>query len=61
MPTVYKVDLSAADGFFLASRFDMRDQDVIFVAEAALVDIGKVLTIAEGVSATSYNFAQGSK
>ena len=61
VPTVYKVDLSAADGFFLASRFDMRDQDVIFVAEAALVDIGKVLTIAEGASATSYNFSQGAK
>lgn len=54
IPTVYKVDFSAADGFFLSSKFNLRDKDVIFVAEAADADINKVLAIATNASLTGY-------
>ncbi len=54
-PTVYKVDLATADGFFLADKFQIRDKDVIFVAQAADVDISKFLAIAVAATAAADN------
>lgn len=34
VPTIYKLDLRSADGYFVAQSFQMRDQDQIFVANA---------------------------
>ena len=42
IPVVYKVDFGTADGFFLANKFKLRDQDMIFVGEALTTDLNKV-------------------
>ena len=55
IPTVYRVNFASADGLFLAKKFDIRDQDMIFVSEAASADINKFLAMAVGASTTAYN------
>lgn len=45
VPTIYKLDLRAANGFFLAQQFPVRDGDVVYVADAATVELQKFLAI----------------
>jgi polysaccharide biosynthesis/export protein len=58
-PTVYKVPFASADGFFLSNQFNIRDKDIIFVADSAGSDINKLLTIAVGASETFLNVSDG--
>lgn len=53
VPTVYLVDLNDPAGFFYASQFPMRGQDVLYVANAPASDLQKFLTLMVGASATS--------
>jgi polysaccharide biosynthesis/export protein len=62
VPTVYVLDLSNPAGFFYASRFWMRSEDVIFVANAPATDVSKFLSLvlpfttsAAAVGATVHN------
>ncbi|MGG7566300.1 polysaccharide biosynthesis/export family protein [Rhodovulum sp. DZ06] len=41
---VYNLDLTRPEAFFLARRFEMRDDDVIYVANAPITDLQKVLS-----------------
>jgi polysaccharide export outer membrane protein len=45
IPTVYALDLTNAASFFLASRIAMRNGDTIYVSNAPVTDIGKVLNV----------------
>lgn len=45
VPVIYRVNLREPDGFFLATKFQMRDQDVLFVSNAASVELSKVLQL----------------
>jgi polysaccharide export outer membrane protein len=47
-PTIYMVDLRQPDGYFLASRFDLRDKDVLYAANAAATDLAKVFALVRG-------------
>ncbi|MEM1312985.1 MAG: polysaccharide biosynthesis/export family protein [Pseudomonadota bacterium] len=50
-PIVYNLDLTDPGAFFLARRFDMRDGDILYVANAPLADAQKVLTaVATGLT-----------
>jgi polysaccharide export outer membrane protein len=53
VPVVYNVDFRDPGGFFLASKFDMRDKDVLFAANAATVDTAKFLQFVRVVIATA--------
>jgi polysaccharide export outer membrane protein len=53
VPVVYNVDFRDPAGFFLASRFEMRDKDVLFAANAATVDTAKFLQFVRVVVATA--------
>jgi polysaccharide export outer membrane protein len=52
VPTVYKVDVSEAEGFFLANQFYMKHKDIIFVSESPSTDLVKFLTIVDSVNGT---------
>ena len=45
MPTIYMTDLRDPAGYFYASRFMMRPEDVIFVSNAPDTDIAKFLSL----------------
>lgn len=50
-PIVYNLDLRNPGAFFLASRFEMADRDIVYVANAELADAQKILvTIATALS-----------
>jgi polysaccharide export outer membrane protein len=45
IPTIYTVDLEDPAGFFLANRFAMRSEDVIFVSNAPAIDVQRFLAL----------------
>ena len=53
-PVVYNLDLSRPEAFFLARGFEMRDKDMIYVANAPMADLRKLFsTIGSFLSPTS--------
>lgn len=57
VPTVYALDMRQGSSFFLADKLFMRDKDIIFVSEAAAVDLQKFLSIASSIGPTAYDAA----
>lgn len=53
VPVVYNADFRDPSGFFLASKFEMRDKDVLFAANAATVDTNKFLSFVQNVVGTA--------
>jgi polysaccharide export outer membrane protein len=53
VPVVYNVDFRDPAGFFLATKFEMRDKDVLFAANAATVDTAKFLQFVRVIIATA--------
>ncbi|RFB75515.1 polysaccharide biosynthesis/export family protein [Methylovirgula sp. 4M-Z18] len=45
VPTIYSVDLSDPSGYFRASKFYMRDRDILFVSNSPSSDLTKLLNI----------------
>ena len=52
VPTVYTLDLSGTQGFFIANSFYMRHKDVIFVSDSPSRDLIKFLDIVRSISDT---------
>jgi len=50
VPTVYAVDLSVSEGFFLMKSFYMRHQDVIVVTDSPTADLQKLLAVFTNIS-----------
>ena len=44
-PVLYHVNLQAADGYFLAGRFPVQNNDIVYVANAASNQLQKFLTL----------------
>ena len=57
IPTIYTVDFSRGDSFFLANSFYMRDKDVIFVSESPSTDLQKFTGILSGISGNAVAFS----
>jgi polysaccharide export outer membrane protein len=53
IPTVYTVDLSDTQGYFLANAFYMRHKDVVFVSDSPSVDLLKFLDIVRSITGTA--------
>jgi polysaccharide biosynthesis/export protein len=45
VPVIYRVNLKAADGFFLAQQMKIRDKDLVYIANADSVQLLKFLEI----------------
>jgi len=43
IPVIYNLNLRNPDGFMLATKFQMRNKDVLYVANATSVEISKAL------------------
>ena len=43
IPVIYNVNLRNPEGYFLATKFQMRNKDVIYMANATSVEIAKAL------------------
>jgi polysaccharide export outer membrane protein len=52
VPVIYNINLRNPDGYFLATKFQMRNKDVIYVANATSVEIAKALNYFRLVVAT---------
>jgi polysaccharide export outer membrane protein len=58
IPVVYKLNLRQAEAFFLARSFEMRDKDIIYVANHPTAELGKFLQII-GPLISNVNSANG--
>lgn len=52
LPVVFKLNLRKADGFFLAQKFHVRDEDIIYIGNAESVEFTKFLGVTGLTSAT---------
>jgi len=50
VPTIYNVNYRAPDIFFLASEFQMRDGDVIYVSNAPITELGRFFSGARTIT-----------
>ena len=57
IPTIYRVNLRDPSGMLLAAGFQMRSKDVMYVANARVVDYYKLLTLINNTAATVTNTA----
>jgi polysaccharide export outer membrane protein len=55
IPTVYSVDMLDSTGLLLASSFEMREKDAIFVGNAKSVQFLKFLTVVNATANTQSN------
>ncbi len=45
VPVIYRVNLREPDGFFLATKFQVRDQDILFVSNSQASELAKFLAL----------------
>jgi polysaccharide export outer membrane protein len=57
IPTIYRVNLRVPSGMLLAAGFQMRTKDVMYVANARVVDYYKLLTLINNTTTTVSNTA----
>lgn len=57
IPTIYHLNLRDPAGLLLAAGFQMRTKDVMYVANAKVVDYYKLLTLINNTTATASNTA----
>ena len=57
IPTIYHVNLRDPSGYLLASGFQVRTKDVMYVANAKVVDYYKLLTLINNTAVTTTNVA----
>jgi polysaccharide export outer membrane protein len=55
VPTIFRVDLSRAEGLFIASNFFMQDRDIIYVSNSPSEDLSKFLTLIGSIASTINN------
>jgi polysaccharide export outer membrane protein len=58
VPTIYYLDLAEAAGYFYASTFVMRNEDIIYVSNAPSTDLAKFLALVLPLAYSSANFRQ---
>jgi polysaccharide export outer membrane protein len=61
VPTIYHVDLRDPAGFFLASKFPMHSEDLLFVSNAPATDLTKILNLIVPITQSVYNGRLGIK
>ncbi len=53
IPVIYKLNLRKGDGFFLAQKFQMQDDDIVYIANSESVEFSKFLNILNLQSSTT--------
>jgi polysaccharide biosynthesis/export protein len=65
VPVIYNLDLRDPAGYFLASKFEVRNKDVIYISNASSVEVSKFLTyvrliigtVSDPIVAANYGYA----
>src|ERR1700686_3236769 len=57
IPTIYHLNLRDPSGYLLASGFQMRSKDIMYIANAKVVDYYKLLTLINNTATTTANTA----
>jgi polysaccharide export outer membrane protein len=52
IPTIFRVDLTQAEGFFIANNFYMQNKDILYVSNSPARDLEKFLSLIRDVSST---------
>ncbi len=52
VPIIYNLDLRDPSGYFLATSFEMRNKDVIYVSNSASVETTKFMTYVNTINQT---------
>jgi polysaccharide export outer membrane protein len=55
IPIIFRTNFLDPGGYFLATKVQMRNQDILFVANSEAVEVTKFLTFADSIMATSSN------
>lgn len=55
LPVIYTLNLRDVQGFFFAQNFQVRDQDVIYIANSEASEFEKFISILNGTSVTKIN------
>lgn len=53
VPVVYRLNLKQPDAFFLASTFELRDEDIIYVANSSSTEFSKFLQLVAPIVSTT--------
>jgi polysaccharide export outer membrane protein len=56
---MYRIDLSQADGYFLAQQITMRDKDIVLVSNAEATQLQKFFTLIRGATGVVYDISGG--
>jgi polysaccharide export outer membrane protein len=59
IPTIYRINLRDPSGLLLSSAFQMRTKDVLYIANAKVVDYYKLLTLINNTTTTVRNVNSG--
>jgi polysaccharide export outer membrane protein len=60
VPIMYRIDLKQADGYFFAQQVEMRDKDIVLIANAETTQIQKFLQLLRGVSGIFFDLSRAS-
>lgn len=60
VPIMYKIDMRAADGYFLTQAIQMRDKDVVLISNAPSVQLNKLLAVVRGFTGIAYDLKRAS-
>lgn len=52
IPTIYRANFRDPSAFFLASKFEMRDKDIIYASNSDATEISKFLDFVRGITST---------
>jgi polysaccharide export outer membrane protein len=52
IPVIYNVNLRDPAGYFLTSKFEMRNKDVLFVSNSVTVEVSKVINFIRSITGT---------
>lgn len=55
VPILYQIDMRDAQGYFLSQAVQMRDKDVVLIADAEAVQLQKMLAIIRGFTGIAYD------
>ena len=53
VPVIYRLNLRKPEGFFMAQKFEVRDDDIVYVANAESVEFTKFLNLVSSTANTS--------
>jgi polysaccharide export outer membrane protein len=58
VPVLYRVDLTQADGYFMAQNVRLRHRDIVMLATAEAAQFLKLMTVVRSISGTYYDLTR---